>query len=401
MKKLISIFCLFPLLAHAASPTFGPGGAWGTPTITSGTLAGTTINTGTISGGAVQAGSLSVGGNSVTLGGAFQTVGTFYTGGNFDTGGTFTTLGTFSTASAFTTLGAFPLTMTVTGATDITLPVTGALATVSQVDAMLPLAGGTVTGSVLVNGNTTLGDASGDTATINAGTVTAANATDTSSTRLANVGALDDRYASLLSSSGGYNFTSNFSGADTSSSNGSATASMGAIQLRANSASASNYGAGDFRLYAGTSRQISWDAPLVFAALFYLNGDNRGTVRVHFGSSSAWTNGAANQRAVGISISGTTVTPFFHDGSSESNATGTGTVAISGTNWDATSLYRIVIASDGAGGISWALNGSAFGSTSGGPSSNTSDPSVCAEARSAASATTVSDIFILQSAVSK
>jgi len=91
--------------------------------------------------------------------------------------------------------------MTVTGATDITLPVTGALATVSQVDAMLPLAGGTVTGSVLVDGNTTLGDASGDSVTINAGTVTAANATDVSSNRLANVGALDDRYLGIPSSS--------------------------------------------------------------------------------------------------------------------------------------------------------------------------------------------------------
>jgi len=52
MKKLLSIFCLLPAFAFAASPTLGPGGAWGTPTITSGTLQGTTVNTGTISGGA-------------------------------------------------------------------------------------------------------------------------------------------------------------------------------------------------------------------------------------------------------------------------------------------------------------------------------------------------------------
>jgi len=76
-------------------------------------------------------------------------------------------------------------------------PISGAAQT--ALDAKLALTGGTVTGSVLVDGNTTLGDASGDTVTINAGTVTAANATDVSSTRLANVGALDDRYLSITS----------------------------------------------------------------------------------------------------------------------------------------------------------------------------------------------------------
>jgi len=129
MKKLITILTLASAtLSHAASPTFGPGGAWGTPTITSGTLALTTVNTGTISGGAVQAGTLSVGGNSVALGGAFDTNGDFYVS------------------------GPDPLTLTVTGTTSVTLPVTGTLATVSQVDAMLPLAGGTVTGNVVLDG---------------------------------------------------------------------------------------------------------------------------------------------------------------------------------------------------------------------------------------------------------
>lgn len=55
-------------------------------------------------------------------------------------------------------------------------------------------------GNFQVNGNTTLGDASGDTLTINAGTVTATNATGTTSSSIANVGTLDTRYgpASVL-----------------------------------------------------------------------------------------------------------------------------------------------------------------------------------------------------------
>jgi len=45
-------------------------------------------------------------------------------------------------------------------------------------------------GAQTYTGNTTLGDASGDTVTINAGTVTAPNATDTSDNSIANVGAI-------------------------------------------------------------------------------------------------------------------------------------------------------------------------------------------------------------------
>lgn len=44
-------------------------------------------------------------------------------------------------------------------------------------------------------GDTTLGDAAGDSMTVNAGTFTAPNATNTSSNNVANVGALDGRYA--------------------------------------------------------------------------------------------------------------------------------------------------------------------------------------------------------------
>lgn len=52
----------------------------------------------------------------------------------------------------------------------------------------------TASGNLTVNGNTTLGDASGDSLTINAGTISAPNASGTSSDSLAKVGTLDTRY---------------------------------------------------------------------------------------------------------------------------------------------------------------------------------------------------------------
>lgn len=52
----------------------------------------------------------------------------------------------------------------------------------------------TFANNLLVNGNTTLGDASGDSVTVNAATFTAPNATSTSSTRVANVATNDARY---------------------------------------------------------------------------------------------------------------------------------------------------------------------------------------------------------------
>ena len=57
-----------------------------------------------------------------------------------------------------------------------------------------------VSGSTSANGNTTLGDASGDTLTINAGTVTAPNASGTSSTSIANIGTTDARYPVIYNS---------------------------------------------------------------------------------------------------------------------------------------------------------------------------------------------------------
>ena len=74
-----------------------------------------------------------------------------------------------------------------------------------------------ISGSTSANGNTTLGDASGDTLTINAGTVTAPNASGTSSTSVSNIGTLDTRYPVIFSSvlASDFSVTSSTTFADT------------------------------------------------------------------------------------------------------------------------------------------------------------------------------------------
>ena len=224
MKKLLTILTLASAtLSHAASPTFGPGGAWGTPTITSGTLALTTTNTGTISGGAfVGDGSgltdmiwSQIGSTPTTLSGygitdaitvtsgtaSVPTAGTAVTivpsgpeanidlllkkkglgnvriGEHYITlGGSFSTFeeveinGRITTAADFTTSGAFPLTLTTTASTNVTLPTSGTLATVSQVHNEVAAA--------VTSGTTTLSGAAGTQFTFTAAGATTVNISD-------------------------------------------------------------------------------------------------------------------------------------------------------------------------------------------------------------------------------
>lgn len=152
MKKIILILSVCASSAFSATPSFGPGGQWTsgtftTPTI-SGTITGNFTRSGTTTGGTIS---------DLTLTGT-------------------TTGGTFAAATLTGTTSASTLNVTVL---------------------------------TNVSGNATLGDASGDTLTINAGTITAPSGTATGSTNLANVGALDSRYgvpsrAVLLADSGTY-----------------------------------------------------------------------------------------------------------------------------------------------------------------------------------------------------
>jgi hypothetical protein len=87
--------------------------------------------------------------------------------------------GTLTTAAAFTTAGANALTLTTTGATNVTLPTTGTLATLAGTETLTnktltgpTISSPTLTGSIsatdlTISGNTTIGDASTDTLTVN------------------------------------------------------------------------------------------------------------------------------------------------------------------------------------------------------------------------------------------
>jgi hypothetical protein len=123
--------------------------------------------------------------------------------GNFTRSGT-TTGGTISnlTLTGTTTGGTFAA-ATLTGTTSAaTLSVSGTTSA-----ATLSVSGTTsgstliISGSVALNGNTTLGDASGDTLTINAGTVTAPNTTDIASGSVMTRSLIDARSAYSYTSS--------------------------------------------------------------------------------------------------------------------------------------------------------------------------------------------------------
>jgi len=87
--------------------------------------------------------------------------------------------GAVTTAGAFTTSGAYALTLTTTGATDVTLPTTGTLATLDGTETLTnktltapTISSPSLTGSIsatdlTISGNTTIGDASADTLTVN------------------------------------------------------------------------------------------------------------------------------------------------------------------------------------------------------------------------------------------
>ena len=102
-----------------------------------------------------------IGGGSVdfSTGGSNRTVGL---GGSIALGGDVTT------ADAFTTSGLFPVTLTVTASTNVALPTTGTLATLAGTETLDNKTLSTLT----VTGATVLGDATGDTITLNADAIT-------------------------------------------------------------------------------------------------------------------------------------------------------------------------------------------------------------------------------------
>jgi hypothetical protein len=110
---------------------------------------------------------------------------------SFGPGGQWTS-GTFASPTMSGTIsGNFTRSGTTTGGTLLAPTLTGTTSAETLI----------ISGSVALNGNTTLGDASGDTLTINAGTVTAPNQTDVSASSVMTRSLIDARSAYSYTSS--------------------------------------------------------------------------------------------------------------------------------------------------------------------------------------------------------
>jgi len=306
-------------------------------TITSGTLALTTINTGTISGGA------------------------------------FIGDGSGLTGMIWSQIGSTPTTLSGYGITDA-----------------LPLAGGTVTGSVLVDGNTTLGDASGDSVTINAGTVTAANATDVSSNRFANVGALDDRYDYMAGNRyleiDLHNFTTAMLTAIGGTASSSVSTGSGDTPSWTYRPLNTTDGAANYQALRGPYSNLSvspksrsiknWSKATVLSVRFQHPAASAGTSRYYLGpQASTWAGGSLAVKGIGFEIVANSLFAVCHDGTTKTTA-GSGVAITTSTQ------NIIVIASDGAGGVRWWVNGAEQTALSGGPTgdSASSQYGFCTEA---------------------
>jgi len=254
----------------------------------------------------------------------------------------------------------------------------------------LPLSGGTVTGNLTINGDITAGDASGDTATINAGTVIAANATDVSSNRLANVGALDNRYDYMAGNRyleiDLHNFTTAMltamggTASSTSTTGGSDTPAW--IYRPLNTTD----GAANYQALRGPYSNLSvspksrttknWSKATVLSVRFQQPAASAGTSRYYLGpQASTWAGGSLAVKGIGFEIVANSLFAVCHDGTTK-------TTAGSGVAMTTSTQNIIVIASDGAGGVRWWVNGAEQTALSGGPTGDSafSQYGFCTEA---------------------
>jgi len=245
-------------------------------------------------------------------------------------------------------------------------------------------------GAQTFTGNTTLGDASGDTVTINAGTVTAANATDVSSNRLANVGALDNRYDYMAGNRYLEIDLHNFTTAMLTAVGGAASPSIttGAVDVPAwvyrplnTTDGAANYQAllGPYNNLSASPKSRStknWSKATVLSVRFQHPVVSAGTLRYYLGpQASTWAGGSLAVKGIGFEIVANSLFAVCHDGTTK-------TTAGSGVAMTTSTQNIIVIASDGAGGARWWVNGAEQTALSGGPTGDSagSQYGFCTEA---------------------
>jgi hypothetical protein len=202
----------------------------------------------------------------------------------------------------------------------------------------------TFTNDVSVQGNTVLGDASGDTLTIS-GTITAANANGTAANSVANVGTLDARYRGIQSLLNPISSPLRFGNTLVETANSGAPWANWArinnnswveLQLTLAGSSPAGWSRGGFYNFGqipGASSVTPTSRAFTFLALSdmpeYVTGNPSTTF--YFGAQGTEQGQALAARGLRVTFSGNgtfSVTAAIHDGTSE--ITGTGTVT--GTN---------------------------------------------------------------------
>ncbi len=119
---------------------------------------------------------------------------------------------------------------------------------------------------------------------------------------------------------------------------------------------------------AGSVTSPRWTKPFVMAfAIAPISSTAAGEVWVKF-SSSYYESGDLSHRGVGIKIAGTTAVGIYHDGTTGGS---TGTLFSFGANDE---CHHVAIVSDGAGNITWIVDGAAAATTSAGPCTRETNP---------------------------
>jgi len=222
------------------------------------------------------------------------------------------------------------------------------------------------------------------------GTVTAANATDVSSNRLANVGALDNRYDYMAGNRYLEIDLHNFTTAMLTAVGGAASPSIttGAVDVPAWVYRPLNTtdGAANCQALLGPYNNLSaspksrstknWSKATVLSVRFQHPVVSAGTLRYYLGpQASTWAGGSLAVKGIGFEIVANSLFAVCHDGTTK-------TTAGSGVAMTTSTQNIIVIASDGAGGARWWVNGAEQTALSGGPTGDSagSQYGFCTEA---------------------
>jgi hypothetical protein len=177
-------------------------------------------------------------------------------------------------------------------------------------------------------------------------------------------------------------------------SGGSVAYIVSSLNVRAN-AGAGNRARWQCFLVIGSSRGIDWSKTVRGTILFRLNGDSRGTTRALIGENNSYVNGNPTRPCAGFKVTGNTLTAFVHDGTNYTEH-GTATVGLSGNNW-AFEPRVFEFISDGAGNISYSLDGAAITGGSGARTTQSSlSEAINFVSESDAACTSVTDIIALQ-----